>query len=69
MNEHAKDKSDESCCGHGHNRCCCCVGKLLGALLLVLLGVVGGYFLGRCHGGKHMCAAPMTATTAPAPAK
>jgi hypothetical protein len=67
MDEKKPDSGHE--CGHHH-----CCGKWVGAILLLLVGGLAGFFIGRCHSG--MCkmkmsadqTAPATPAAAPAPA-
>jgi hypothetical protein len=62
----AKCCENSGSCGCGKGRSCC-AGKLALGLLLVLLGGIGGYFMGRGCGYHRMMACPMTmGVTAPA---
>jgi hypothetical protein len=68
-------QTSDSKCGCGSGGCSqhrgCCWGKAAMALLLLLLGGAGGYFLGRGCGAHRMamCPMPMSAPAAQAPQK
>jgi hypothetical protein len=49
------EKQDEKsgCCSSGCHGCCW--GKLAVGLFLLLIGALGGYLIGRCHGRYGMC--------------
>lgn len=55
--EHGKEEGSKGgCCSHGGCKCCC-AGKVLIAIFLLLLGGLGGYFVGRsCGSYKTGCA-------------
>ena len=64
--EHDKEEpKKEGCHSRGHH---CCCGKAIAALVLLLLGGVIGYLMGRCSllcdkkGYGMMSACPMTQT-------
>jgi hypothetical protein len=49
-----KEESEKEGCCSGHGRCC--GGKMIGALILLLLGGVIGYLVGgHCSGYKAGC--------------
>lgn len=71
MENEEKKEDGKACCSKG--KCC---GKAFGAAALLVVGLVGGFFLGR-HCGSGMCpfhsssapAAAAPASPAPTPAK
>jgi|GEM_PF-2530202 len=61
-------KEEGAACGKGGCgiHCGCCVCKAIKALVLLLIGGVIGFLLGRCCGGHRMCAMAPAAASAPA---
>ena len=54
MDEQKKDGERKECCRSGRHCCSCAV--MMGALILLLLGGVLGYLLGKsCTTGKMAC--------------
>lgn len=49
--------SKESCCSSGGCGSGCRCAKLIGAVLIFLVGALAGYFLGKCNKGMA-CATP-----------
>ena len=68
--ENAKEEQKKSCHG-GH---CGCGIKVIGAIVLILIGWICGYLMGACGKGKSMCSynampgCPMSSASQP-PAK
>ena len=63
MEAEEKKEEGKSCCPCGKSKCCC---KAFAAVGLLVIGLIGGYFVGR-HCG--MCAMKTTASaSAPAAA-
>ena len=73
-NEEKKDEGKSCGCPCGKTNCCC--KKAIGAAALLLVGLVGGFFIGR-HCGSGMCplssapaaSAPATPAAPAAPSK
>ena len=63
-----KTEEGKSCCPCGKSKCCC---KAIGAIALLVVGVLGGFFAGRHCAMCAVKAAPAAAVSAPAhkPAK
>ncbi len=72
-NEEKKAEGREegkSCCPCGKSSCCC--GKAIGAIALLVVGGIAGYFAGRRCGAcplKSVPAAASAPAAAPTPAK
>ena len=59
MADEIKAEGNKSCCS-GERRCCGCGMKVIGAIVLLLLGGISGFLLGS-HCGMHKSfACPMT---------
>ncbi len=53
------DKDKDGCC-NGHSHCGrCCGGRAALALVLLLIGGLIGFGIGRCHSGYGRCVIPM----------
>lgn len=61
MENEEKKEEGKSCCPCGKTNCCC--KKAIGAVLLLAVGLAGGFFIGR-HCGSGMC--PLKSMVAPA---
>ena len=66
MESKDEKKEKESCCGHR-----CCVGHAAFVLVLLLIGGLIGFGVGRCHFSRWGCPYPMNGpmTSAPMPAQ
>ena len=62
-NEEKKDEGKSCGCPCGKQNCCC--KKAIGAAALLIVGLVGGFFIGR-HCGSGMCPLMPHAASAPA---
>jgi hypothetical protein len=58
------EKKEEGTCGKGGCgvHCGCCVCKAIKGLVLLLIGGVIGFFIGRCCGRHGMCPMPASAS-------
>ena len=63
MENEVKKEEGKSCCPCGKTNCCC--KKTVGAAALLIVGLVGGFFIGR-HCGSGMCPLMPHAASAPA---
>jgi hypothetical protein len=65
METEEKKEEGKSCCPCGKSKCCC---KAFGAVALLVVGGIGGYFAGR-HCASKSDAAPAASAPAQTPAK